>query len=48
MKAQGWKSVKKAPDMWVNYCPKCAEKYARPGPAEFAGLKINQRRNNNV
>jgi len=38
MKAQDWKSVKEAPDIWMNYCPKCAAKYGRPGPSEFAGI----------
>lgn len=38
MRKQGWKSVKTPPDNWSNYCPKCADRYARPGPWEFAGI----------
>ena len=37
MRAEGWKSVKIGTD-WMNYCPVCAAKYARPGANEFAGI----------
>ena len=37
MKANGWKTSK-LENEWVNYCPDCARKLARPSAGEFAGI----------
>lgn len=37
MRAEGWKTVNMGGE-WVNYCPSCAAKLARPGADEFAGI----------